>query len=197
MVGLMKKSMIRTQKRNNHRFEFKKPIAVHLVIALYAIFIFSCGGMTMIGSKHELFDIVEDLTKQRPFNPKKIERILGHVLKNVESESNEFFLTYKSQKNEAQDDDNLAIELRIPTSKSNCTDGMLILDLSLDTCITQDDVMDKYGESEATPPDPDEPTETASFYVSYNYHWGKISYGFMVIGQRCLNSIVLDAIQGE
>lgn len=197
MVRLLKKIMINIQKRKNHRFEFKRPIIIHLVIVLYAMFAFSCGGMNMIGSKHELFDLVKDLSEIRPFNPKKIEKVLGHVLKNVESESNEYFLTYKSKKSETHGDDIFSIELRVPTLNTNCTDGMLILDLSLDECIKQEDVLNKYGEGEITPPDPNEPIETASFYVSYKYYWGEISYGFMVTGQKCLNSVVLNATQGR
>jgi hypothetical protein len=194
MLIYMKNIMINIQRRKNHNSKLRKYIRKYLTIIISITFLLSCGGKAMIGSKENLFDIVEGLSEQRPFNKDSIENYTGQSLENIKSESNEFFSFYKSYKSNYQNN-NFSIELRVPTSKSSCIDGILILDLSIGTCITQEDVVNKYGIGEPWPPDPNMPDEIALFYLSYNYNWGQISYGFTVIDQECLSSIVLDAIQ--
>jgi hypothetical protein len=155
----------------------------------------SCGGKAMFSSKENLFDIVEGLSEQRPFNKDKIEKYTGQSLENIKSKSNESFSFYKSQKSDSQNIDNFSIELRVPTSKSSCIDGILFIDLSMEMCLTQEDIVNKYGLGEPWPPDPNMPDEMALFYLSYKYNWGQISFGFKVTDQECLRSIVLDATQ--
>lgn len=185
--------MINSRSRNNlnNRLNILREFAILIAI----VFLLSCGGGAMINSKNDFFNMVETLSEQRPFDLKKIEELTARNLKKIQSESNEYFLIYKSVKEKNKSNDVISIELRVPTSKSSCKDGILIFELEPETCIDQNDVIGKYGLGEPSPPDPNMPREIALFYLSYTYDWGQVSYGFNVIGQECLCSIVLDATQ--
>ena len=120
----------------------------------------------MINSKKDLFDMVNIISNHRPFDPGKIESLTDHKLENIKPESNEYFLIYRSLKDNVQRNDNLSIELRVPTSKSSCRDGMIVINLEPVNCIDQDDVVNEYGLGEPNPPHPNMPEEEALFYLS-------------------------------
>ena len=183
--------MINSRNRNslNPKLKMCRGLAMFIAIVL----LLSCGGWAMINSKDDFFKMVETLSKQRPFSPKKIGELTDRSLEKIQSESNEYFLVYKSVKEKIKNNGVASIELRVPTSKSTCEDGILIFDLEPELCIDQNDVISKYGLGEPSPPDPNMPKEIALFYLSYTYDWGQLSYGFKVMGQECLSSVVLDA----
>jgi hypothetical protein len=179
--------------RNLNHLNPKLNIFREFAIVIAIVFLLSCGVWEMINSKDDFFHMVKTLSEQRPFDPRKIEELTARNLEKIQSESNEYFLVYKSVEEKNQYNDVISIELRVPTSKSSCEDGILIFELEPEACIDQNDIIGKYGLGEPSPPDPNMPREIALFYLSYTYDWGQLSYGFKVIGQECLNSVVLDA----
>lgn len=163
-------------------------------IILFSVILTYCEVSPMERNDDEIFTLVEYLTKQRPFSPEKIEKVTGLKLEIVDNKSNEYFNKYISVAKDDNISSSFSIELRVPTSKSSHSDGMLILGIQKEVCITQDDVINRYGEGEFTPPSPGMHPDIAKYYISYRYNWGKISYGLKYKDPKCLETIVLNAI---
>lgn len=143
----------------------------------------------------DLFKMIDLLSKQRPFDPQKIEEITGLELKPSKNESNEYFSIYRSDGKSEKNDFNISLELRLPTSKSGHSDGLLILRIKSGICIRQDEIIKRFGVGEPKPPSPNMHPEKALLYIAYRYKWGKISFGIKYNEPKCLEAIVLNAIE--
>jgi hypothetical protein len=180
--------------RKYHSAKAIKYTSKYIAIILFVI-ITCCEALSMINSTSDLFDTIYLLSKQRPFDPKKIEEITGLVLQPIKNESNEFFSKYRSYGKSDKHDFVLSIELRTPTSKSSHSDGLLILYIKPEMCIRQDEIMGRFGLGEPEPGNPDMHPENALLYLNYRYSWGSIRFGIKYYDLQCLEHIVLDAIK--
>jgi hypothetical protein len=149
----------------------------------------------MENSEARLFNMIDLLSEQRPFSPQKIEEITGIELKLNKNESNDYFSKYRSDEKTEKNDFNLSLELRLPTSESSHSDGLLILRIKPGICIKQDEIIKRFGIGEPKPPSPNMHPEKALLYIAYQYRWGKISFGFKYYEPKCLEAIVLNAIE--
>lgn len=173
-------------------------VKIWVMLLMISVIPFGCGRIAMEKSIEEFFVFVDSLLDQRPYNRNLIEKVFDCELHKIDDQSNEYFSIYETKKGDRQDS-KLSIELRIPTSKSNKRDGILIiddLDINQKTCVVMEDVIERYGEGEFTPASPQMPVDLAEQYISYVYSWGKISYGFNVSGKICLRTLVIDATRG-
>jgi hypothetical protein len=181
--------------RKNHSAETIKYIGKCIAVILSVILIAYCEVLSMKNSADDLFNTIDLLSEQRPFDPTKIEEITGLSLQPIKNESNEYFTRYRSYGKSDKHDFELSLELRFPTSKSSHLDGILILHIKSGICVKQDEIINRFGLGEPKPPNPDIHPEKALLYLAYRYRWGKISFGIKYNDPQCLETIVLNAIE--
>jgi hypothetical protein len=147
----------------------KNSIFKTICFAISVLYFGSCGGIMAIRNKQNIFDMVSVFTKSRPFNPEMLEAQIHKPMEEMTTESNEYFTVFTSKNENKHHNGGISAELRLPTSKSTCKDGIIVLDFESEDCITQEDVIKEYGLGNPIPPDPDTPEEHAMFYLSYIY----------------------------
>jgi hypothetical protein len=187
--------IIKLPMRKNLSVETIKNTGKCIVIILPIILITCCEVASMKSNTDDLFKLIGSLSEQRPFNTKKIEEITGLALQPIKNESNEYFTKYRSEGKSEKHDFELSLEMRFPTSKSSHSDGLLILHINSELCIKQDEIIKRFGLGEPRPPSPNMHPEKALLYIAYRYEWGKISFGIKYHDPKCLEKIVLNAIE--
>lgn len=144
-----------------------------------------------------LLDFITKLSQRRPFRHKDIAAATGHTLRIDAASSNPYFAIYQSA---AKTGVISAVELREPRGKDPDQGGLLILQLGLPggdkPCVTQKEVLARFGKSPAlSVPTPHQPAD-APLYLVYTQDWGQLRFGFARKGGECLVTVVLDAIKG-
>jgi hypothetical protein len=137
-----------------------------------------------------LFLLIEELMRNRPFNPDAVGRITGTALRDPSPSSNRYFTMYRSAhpaKAPLQ-----AVELRMPTPAASVKDGLVILSISTQARIESPAVTQRFGASpNISVPEPGAPYE---FTYSYQQSWGRLGFQF-TRGARILMSVAIDATE--
>jgi hypothetical protein len=161
-------------------------------------FIFSCEtpisggeGEKQMSLHNQLLAMVQALASNRPFRIENVSQLTGSTLHLVPTESNDFFLVYRS---EASSGTLLTeVELRQPTPQTSAKDGLILLTIAPSLCISQEVIMARFGmKPQLEVPTPQQP-EDAPMYLIYPMEWGELRFGFQRQAPEYLTGIVLDA----
>jgi len=139
-----------------------------------------------------LFDKIKQIVESRPLSVSTTEQLFGTALQLDETASTAFFEVSKSAPSLGQSG-SIGVELRIPTENSDKSDGMLILAIAEEPCINTTDLPAWLGEGSTRPPDPNSPP-SLPIYSEHRFDWGTLSIGVARSGNKCVRSIVLNAI---
>lgn len=137
-----------------------------------------------------LWDLIERLQGSRPFHLEDVVRITGVALRRDAEVQNPFFAIYRSARQ--AEGAIAAVELRAPVQRQPGKGGMVAIDVNPRPCLSQKDVMERFGKSpELSPPSAHGPPD-ALVYLVYPRDWGDLRFGF---SQKagCLGAVVLDA----
>ncbi len=150
-------------------------------------------GSDQMTAENPLFQKVETLKASRPFDRTKLEELFDMKLSPSPTTQTQYFTVFKTDEEQAGSGSVDAIELRMPTAKSDKTDGLVILSVNADLCIKRHEVADWMGQpGEQEPPRANVPASMPA-YVRHQHDWGVMSFGFSRTEPKCLRSIVLDA----
>lgn len=139
---------------------------------------------------HSALDLVPQLVQSRPFRKDEVARITGVDLQEDAAQTNRFYRIFKGRAAGPQRAVQGA-ELRAALIPGK--DGLLILEVGPAPCVTQKEVLNRFGaDAQPVPPSPHGPKD-APTYLVYKKEWGDLRFGFAHKGQ-CLQAIVLDAI---
>jgi hypothetical protein len=135
-------------------------------------------------------DSVTRLAELVPFRVDDVARATGLRLVEQETGSNPYFTIYKSDAEGA----GLfrGAELRVRNTPTPGRDGLLIVDLARDSCVTQQEAIGTLGSPKLSPASPNAPATTPHYYV-YDRPWGQLRLGFSRDEKGCLITAVLDA----
>ena len=140
-----------------------------------------------------VFTLINDLEGRRPFRVDVVSRITGFKLHRAAVQSSEYFSVYYSEDNETEV--LKSVELRVPTGLATARDGMVLLDVNPLLCLTQEEVLGRFGRvPRVVAPDSDGPRDLP-IYLEYDRQWGALRFGFQLTGTGCLRTVVLDATE--
>jgi hypothetical protein len=135
-------------------------------------------------------DTVTRLGELVPFRVDDVARSIGLRLVEQPTGSNPYFTIYKSDAEGA----GLfrGAELRVRNTPAPGRDGLLIVDLAPDSCVTQEEAIEKLGSPRLSPASPHAPPTAPHYYV-YDRPWGQLRLGFSRDEKACLVTVVFDA----
>ncbi len=144
-----------------------------------------------------LFELIDDLAKNRPLRVSSLSERLGLSFKEDRASSNAYFHIYQAH-GPAKRAGGAVVgaELREPAQapKEGSVNGLLILEINKQTCVSQEEIRQRFGANpELTIPSPHGPADAPVYWV-YRQAWGKLNFGFSRSEPACLVGVTIDAI---
>jgi hypothetical protein len=144
-------------------------------------------AQTMKTNQMTLWEVVDALSRQIPFEKEKIEVALASKLRETEDTGNDVFQFFKSDRVYLQDGVVIAnVDLRIKRSGGH--PGFISLALE-GPCIDLDQLRRRYDKLEITGA-PRGGSLDEQTYHSVEMPWGKLSFGFKESNPKCLASVI-------
>lgn len=138
--------------------------------------------------RYELFAVISELVAARPFGVDKVAAITG-----AEFSGNKTDYTPHFAISSFVFPTDSALFTRIEVRPTAGRNGLIILEVQSQPCISEADVMERFGDSPVLSlPSHHEPPDSPNYFV-YRRDWGELRFGFTRDPSECLTTVVLDA----